>query len=380
MASPDKVAAVAELTSRFTSSNGAVLTEYRGLSVKALKELRRTLGDDATYAVSKNTLTTIAAREAGVAGVEEHLVGPTAIAFIDGDPVAVAKGLRDFARAHPFLVIKGGVLDGKSLSSDEVRKLADLESREVLLAKVAGGMKGVLQQAISLDQRSAVPGGPPVGGAADGGRGEPDSCWPAAASRATGGRRSSRGQHRAAGRRATSRGGPAAEDQPDAGPRLPSSRAEPEAAPPPRTRPQLLQQDNGRTATMAKLSTDELLDAFKELTLIELSEFVKQFEDTFGVTAAAPVAVAAAAPAAGGGDGAAAEEEESDEVDVILEAAGDKKIQVIKEVRTLTSLGLKEAKELVEAAPKAVLEKVTKEAANKAKEALEGAGATVTVK
>ncbi len=131
---------------------------------------------------------------------------------------------------------------------------------------------------------------------------------------------------------------------------------------------------------MAKLSTDELLDAFKELTLIELSEFVKQFEDTFNVTAAAPVAVAAAAPAAGGGDGVAAEEEESDEADVILEAAGDKKIQVIKEVRTLTSLGLKEAKELVEAAPKAVLEKVTKEAANKAKEALEGAGATVTVK
>ncbi|MDN5763789.1 MAG: 50S ribosomal protein L7/L12 [Microlunatus sp.] len=131
---------------------------------------------------------------------------------------------------------------------------------------------------------------------------------------------------------------------------------------------------------MAKLSTDELLDAFKELTLIELSEFVKQFEDTFGVTAAAPVAVAAAAPAAGGGDGADAQEEESDEVDVILEAAGDKKIQVIKEVRSLTSLGLKEAKELVEAAPKAVLEKVTKEAGAKAKEALEGAGASVTLK
>jgi large subunit ribosomal protein L10 len=127
-----------------------VLTEYRGLSVKALKELRRSLGDDATYAVSKNTLTTIAAREAGVEGVEEHLVGPTAIAFIDGDPVVVAKGLRDFARQNPLLVIKGGVLDGKSLSADEVKKLADLESREVLLAKVAGGMQGVLQQAISL--------------------------------------------------------------------------------------------------------------------------------------------------------------------------------------------------------------------------------------
>jgi large subunit ribosomal protein L7/L12 len=131
---------------------------------------------------------------------------------------------------------------------------------------------------------------------------------------------------------------------------------------------------------MAKLSTDELLDAFKELTLIELSEFVKQFEDTFNVTAAAPVAVAAAAPAAGGGDGAAPVEEESDEVDVILEAAGDKKIQVIKEVRTLTSLGLKEAKELVEAAPKAVLEKVNKEAAEKARDQLAGAGATVSVK
>jgi large subunit ribosomal protein L7/L12 len=130
---------------------------------------------------------------------------------------------------------------------------------------------------------------------------------------------------------------------------------------------------------MAKLSTDELLDAFKEMTLLELSEFVKQFEDTFGVTAAAPVAVAAA-PAAGGGAAAADEAAEQDEFDVILEAAGDKKINVIKEVRALTSLGLKEAKELVEAAPKAVLEKATKEAAEKAKEALEGAGATVTLK
>jgi large subunit ribosomal protein L10 len=127
-----------------------VLTEYRGLTVKALKDLRRALGENATYAVSKNTLTTIAAREAGVPGIEEHLVGPTAIAFIDGDPVIVAKGLRDFARLNPLLVIKGGVLDGKFLSPDEVRKLADLESREVLLAKVAGGMKGVLQQAVSL--------------------------------------------------------------------------------------------------------------------------------------------------------------------------------------------------------------------------------------
>ena len=129
---------------------------------------------------------------------------------------------------------------------------------------------------------------------------------------------------------------------------------------------------------MAKLSTEELLEAFKEMTLIELSEFVKQFEETFGVTAAAPVAVAAA-PAAGGGADAPAEEEK-DEFDVVLVAAGDKKIQVIKEVRALTSLGLKEAKDLVDGAPKAVLEKVDKAAADKAKEQLESAGATVELK
>ncbi len=129
---------------------------------------------------------------------------------------------------------------------------------------------------------------------------------------------------------------------------------------------------------MAKLSTAELLDAFKEMTLLELSEFVKEFEETFGVTAAAPMAMAAA-PAAGGGDAAPAEEEK-DEFDVILEAAGEKKIQVIKEVRALTSLGLKEAKDLVDGAPKPVLEGVNKEAADKAKAALEGAGATVTLK
>ena len=150
MARSDKVAAVAELTDRFSSSAGVVLTEYRGLSVKALMQLRRSLGDDASYAVSKNTLTTIAAREAGLDAIEEQLVGPTAIAFINGDPVLVAKGLRDFARTNPQLVIKGGVLDGKFVTPDEVRKLADLESREVLLAKVAGAMQGVLQQAISL--------------------------------------------------------------------------------------------------------------------------------------------------------------------------------------------------------------------------------------
>jgi large subunit ribosomal protein L10 len=150
MARPDKAAAVAEIADEFRTSNAAVLTEYRGLSVAELQELRRSLGESAKYAVVKNTLTKIAAKEAGVEQLTELLVGPSAIAFVRGDPVEAAKGLRDFARAHPFLVIKGGVLDGKPLSADEIRKLADLESREVLLAKLAGVMKAGPQQAASL--------------------------------------------------------------------------------------------------------------------------------------------------------------------------------------------------------------------------------------
>lgn len=150
MARPDKAADVAELTENFRSSNGAVLTEYRGLTVAQLRELRTTLGDDVNYAVVKNTLTKIAAKDAGVESFDSLLQGPSAIAFIKGDPVVAAKGLRDFAKAHPLLVIKGGVLEGKALGSDEINKLADLESREVLLAKLAGAMKAAPQQAVSL--------------------------------------------------------------------------------------------------------------------------------------------------------------------------------------------------------------------------------------
>jgi large subunit ribosomal protein L10 len=150
MARPDKAAAVAELTDEFRSSNGAVLTEYRGLTVAQLKNLRTALGDDVNYAVVKNTLTKIAAKDAGVDSFDSLLEGPSAIAFIKGDPVVAAKGLRDFAKANPLLVIKGGVLDGKALGSDEINKLADLESREVLLAKLAGAMKAAPQQAVSL--------------------------------------------------------------------------------------------------------------------------------------------------------------------------------------------------------------------------------------
>jgi large subunit ribosomal protein L10 len=150
MARPDKAAAVAELTENFKSSNGAVLTEYRGLTVAQLRQLRTTLGDDVNYAVVKNTLTKIAAKDAGVESFDSLLQGPSAIAFIKGDPVVAAKGLRDFAKANPLLVIKGGVLDGKALGSDEITKLADLESREVLLSKLAGAMKAAPQQAVSL--------------------------------------------------------------------------------------------------------------------------------------------------------------------------------------------------------------------------------------
>lgn len=150
MAKPDKAAAVAELTQAFNTATATVLTEYRGLTVKDLKELRRSLGDDASYAVTKNTLTKIAAREAGIDGLDESLTGPTAIAFIRGDVATVAKGLRDFAKAHPLLVIKGGVMDGRVLDADAVKKLADLESREVLLAKLAGAMNGNLAKAVGL--------------------------------------------------------------------------------------------------------------------------------------------------------------------------------------------------------------------------------------
>ena len=144
MARPDKAAAVAELTDQFRESNAVVLTEYRGLTVKQLKQLRTALRGDATYAVVKNTLSSIAAKQAGVEGLDDHLAGPSAIAFVTGDPVSAAKGLRDFAKAHPQLVIKGGVLDGRTLSAADISKLADLESREVLLAKAAGAFKATL--------------------------------------------------------------------------------------------------------------------------------------------------------------------------------------------------------------------------------------------
>jgi large subunit ribosomal protein L10 len=150
MARADKQAAVAEIVESFNDAAGAVLTEYRGLTVKELQDLRRSLGENADYAVVKNTLAKLAATEVGISGFEELLTGPTAIAFIKGDVVEAAKGLRDFAKTNPALVIKGGILDGKQLDAKEIAQLASLESREVLLAKLAGAMLASLSQAVHL--------------------------------------------------------------------------------------------------------------------------------------------------------------------------------------------------------------------------------------
>jgi large subunit ribosomal protein L10 len=150
VATAPKTAAVAEIAESFRGASAALLTEYRGLSVAEITELRRALGTGTRYAVVKNTLTKIAAGEAGLEGLDDMLAGPTAIAFVTGDPVEAAKGLRDFAKAHPFLVVKGGVLDGKPLTPGEITRLADLESREVLLAKLAGALQGSLSQAVRL--------------------------------------------------------------------------------------------------------------------------------------------------------------------------------------------------------------------------------------
>jgi large subunit ribosomal protein L10 len=152
MARADKAAAVAEITEEFRASNATVLTEYRGLSVGQLKQLRRSLGQDTTYAVVKNTLTKIAAKDAGVVGFDDLLVGPTAIAFIKGDALAAAKGIDNFAKENPMLVIKGGMMDGKILTADDIKKLAKIESREVLLSRIAGAANATLAKAAALFQ------------------------------------------------------------------------------------------------------------------------------------------------------------------------------------------------------------------------------------
>jgi large subunit ribosomal protein L10 len=337
MARADKVAAVTDIAEQFKDATATLITEYRGLTVANLAELRRSLAGSATYAVAKNTLVKRAASEAGIDGLDELFVGPTAIAFISGEPVDAAKAIKNFAKDHKALVIKGGYMDGHPLTVAEVERIADLESRYVVLAKLAGAMKAnpPRRPACSALRHRRWPGWRP-------------RC-----------KRRSRPPKR---------------------PKLQPLRPKPRRKSPNNQTRKIPVPESERTPTMAKISSDELLDAFKEMTLLELSDFVKKFEETFDVTAAAPVAMAAAAPGAAGAPAAEAAEEQT-EFDLILEAAGDKKIGVIKVVREVVSgLGLKEAKDLVDGAPKPLLEKVNKEAADEARAKLEDAGATVTVK
>jgi len=195
MARAEKQAAVAEIVDSFNDAAGAVLTDYRGLTVKELQDLRRSLGENADYAVVKNTLAKLAASEAGMAGFDELLVGPTAIAFLKGDVVEAAKGLRDFAKANPALIIKGGYIDGKAIDAKEVAKLADLESREVLMGKLAGAMLASLQNAVfllnaPLAQAARLAGALQAKAEQDpsilaGGAGEPEAAAEAPAAEAT---------------------------------------------------------------------------------------------------------------------------------------------------------------------------------------------------
>ena len=408
---PEKVAVVDEVQRRLSDTDAAVLTEYRGLNVKAMADLRaavRTAGGD--YKVYKNTLVRFAARNLEL-DLEELLVGPTAIAFVTttpdgaaGDAVTVAKALKTFAKDHPALVLKGGLLGDRLLSAAEVQALADTAPREELLARFAGLLAAPMQRMAGLLQ--ALPRDFAYGLKAlidqQGGR-------PRRAARRDAGRDATEAP---ADEAVTDEAPPVADEAPadeadeapadeapaaeeavtdeapavaDETPADPAPEAAGRSCPRGRTRGRDRNRscnrdrqrsrpgsgDQGVTTTMA--TKEEILDAIANMTVLELSELLKDFEEKFGVTAAAPVAVAAAAPA-GGGDGGGDDEEQT-EFDVVLTAAGDKKIQVIKEVRSLTSLGLKEAKDLVDNAPKPVLEKASKEDAQKAKEALEGAGA-----
>jgi large subunit ribosomal protein L10 len=387
----EKVAVVDEVRTRLDESSASVVTEYRGLSVGEMATLRVALAAaGGEYKVFKNTLVRLAIAGNQHEPLTEFLVGPTGIAFVREDVSAVAKALRDFSRTNPALVLKGGLMEGSVLSAAELAALADLPSRDVLLARFAGALSAPLQQfagllqalprnlayglSALLEQRCGAPAAPE--GAAGEAPAETDTVVeePEAEPAGTG---------EAAGPDAEDAGAPSR--RPRHRRRMPSRRTpgSPTRAPTPVDRRDARHRgwDPGgkEGQDMAgTLTREQILDGIAELSVLELSELLKEFEERFGVTAAAPVAVAAA-PAGASADAAGAEEEQT-EFDVILSAAGDKKIQVIKEVRSLTSLGLKEAKDLVDGAPKPVLERVPKEEADKAKAALEGAGATVELK
>ncbi len=351
---PEKVAVVEEVREHLGSSSAAILTEYRGLKVGDLATLRRQLRTaGAEYKIFKNTLVRRATADTDRAALDAYLNGPTAIVFVRDDVGAVAKVLRDFGRVHPQLVVKGGLLGTQLLDSSGASALADIPSRDVLLAQIAGALAAPMRQFAGLLQ--ALPRSLAYGLSAliDKRGGVADTAEPSEAAEATGPQRPSPTPPRPSPPRANPTGG------------LRTNRFQQPST--------TIRTTGGNMATK-----EEILDGIASMTVLELSELLKAFEEKFGVTAAAPVAVAAVA-ANGGGEAAPAEEEQ-DEFDVILLAAGEKKIQVIKEVRSLTSLGLKEAKDLVDSAPKAVLEKVSKEDAEKAKTKLEEAGASVELK
>ncbi len=296
-------------------------------------------GSGTEYKVFKNTLARRAVADAGLDDVASMLEGPVAIAFVRGDAASAAKALRDFGRTNPALVVKGGLLGERLIGPVEIDALADLPSRDVLLATVAGGFQAPLTKAAGLFQaftRNFAYGLQALIDQRGGARG------------------------RARGRRARGRRCPRP-TRPNQNPNLRHRRSNQNPnlrrqrpkptrllhRPSPKSQPSPSKAQE--KPAMATMTTDELLDVFKNMTVLELNEFLKAFEEEFGVTAAAPVAVAAAVPGAGGGEAAAAGAEEQDEFDVVLLAAGDKKIQVIKEVRAIVSgLGLKEAKDLVD--------------------------------
>ncbi len=381
---PEKVAVVDEVREKLADADAALLTEYRGLSVKQLAELRRQLRPaGGEYKIYKNTLVRLAAHEVVEERLDPFLTGPTAITFVRGDAAAVAKMLRDYAKGHQALVLKGGLLGEKVVSATDIEALADLPPRDVLLAQLAGALQAPLVKLAGLLQ--ALPRNFAYGLAAlidQRGGPEPTAPEPSA--------------EPAAGARRRARSAPEAEvvadavDTPADEARSGDTRRRGVGRSPQRRHPRRSERSRRRrrgagpirvpgrgVTTMATLTKDDILDAISGMSVLELSELLSAFEEKFGVTAAAPVAVAAA----GGAAGAPAEAvEEQDEFDVVLATAGAQKIQVIKVVRELTKLGLKEAKDLVDAAPKAVLEKVSKEDAEKAKNDLEAVGAVVEVK
>ena len=364
MPRPEKVQAVADIRERLERAQAVFVAEYAGLSVKEQQELRRGLrAAGGEFRVVKMTLARRAAEEMGRSGLGELLAGPAGLAYAYDDPAAAARLLRDFARDHTRLLVKGALFGSEVLAPERVAALADLEPRPVLLARVAGVLQAPIARMAGL--LAALPRGmaTALSGLID--KKPAPAAAPAAAPEVAS--------------EAAPEAAPAAEASATVTPNNPAARPSrpPRHRPrrPRRTRPTRPRRNDPNMATKTKMTHDDLLELFEQMTVLELSEFVKKFEERFQVTAAAPMAMMAAAPGA-----APVVEEEKDEFDLILIAAGEKKIQVIKEVRSLTSLGLKEAKALVDEAPKPVLEGVAKEEAEKAKAILEGVGATVELK